>query len=177
MKKNIVIINGTGGSGKDIFVNFCSKYCTVFNSSSIYKIKKIATLMGWDGQKDEKSRKFLSDLKFLASQYNDMPFRSICKDVEKFKSLDAQIMFIHIREPEEIKRAVQTFGAKTILIKRKGLKNIESNSADANVDNYNYDYIIENTTVEKLNQSAKDFVENIIRSTDNKFYEQKQEVS
>ena len=35
MDKKIIIINGTGGSGKDTFVEFCSKYANVFNFSSI----------------------------------------------------------------------------------------------------------------------------------------------
>ncbi len=40
MKKEIIIINGTGGSGKDTFVELCSKYKKVKNTSSIDKVKK-----------------------------------------------------------------------------------------------------------------------------------------
>lgn len=77
MEKQIVIINGTGGSGKDTFVQFCSKYNKVMNFSSIDKVKEIARLIGWDGKKTEKDRKFLSDLKKLTTEYNDMAFNSI----------------------------------------------------------------------------------------------------
>lgn len=31
MEKQIIIINGTGGCGKDTFVDFCSKYGKVVN--------------------------------------------------------------------------------------------------------------------------------------------------
>ena len=39
MDKKIFVINGTGGSGKDTFVNFISKYAKVFNVSSVDKVK------------------------------------------------------------------------------------------------------------------------------------------
>lgn len=161
MKKNITIINGTGGSGKDTFVDFCSKHCKVFNFSSIDKIKEIASLMGWDGGKTEKDRKFLSDLKTLSTDYNDMPFCSIKEAVDEFKNSDKEVMFIHIREPIEIKRAALEFGAKTLLIKRVGLDIIKSNISDANVENYDYDFVIENDTLEDFEEKAKDFIDSI----------------
>lgn len=158
MEKQIVIINGTGGSGKDTFVQFCSKYNKVMNFSSIDKVKEIARLIGWDGKKTEKDRKFLSDLKKLTTEYNDMAFNSILEATIQFKTSDSEILFVHIREPEEIQRAVNAFNAKTLLVKRIGLENIETNSSDANVDNYPYDYIIENYTIEQLDASALNFM-------------------
>ncbi len=163
MKKSIVIINGTGGSGKDTFVSYCSKYCNVFNFSSIDKIKEIATLMGWKGGKTEKDRKFLADLKALATDYSDLPYNSIVQAINEFLDNDSDIMFIHIREPKEIERIVSKFNAKTLLIKRKNYELIKSNQSDANVGNYDYDYIIENDTLEKLEESAKLFIKKILK--------------
>lgn len=156
--KRIIVINGTGGCGKDTFVSFVSKYSKVCNFSSIDKVKEVATLIGWDGQKTEKDRKFLSDLKKLTTEYNDMAFNSIKDAINNFKNNDDEIMFIHIREPEEIKRVVDTFGAKTLLIKRKNYEIIKSNISDASVENYDYDYIIYNDTLDKLEEDAKKFV-------------------
>ncbi len=161
MEKEIVIINGTGGSGKDTFVSFASKYAKVFNFSSIDKVKEIATMIGWNGAKTEKDRKFLSDLKSLTTKYNDMAFNSIKEAVDTFTNSDDEVMFIHIREPEEIQRAVSAFNAKTLLVKRVGLKNIESNYSDASVENYNYDFVIENNTLEDLENQAKDFIKEL----------------
>lgn len=161
MEKHIIIINGTGGSGKDTFVEFCSKYGKIANFSSIDKVKEIARLIGWDGQKTEKDRKFLSDLKRLTTNYNDMSFLSIIDTVAQFESSDNEILFVHIREPEEILRAARNFKAKTLLVKRVGLSNIQTNYSDANVDNYPYDYIIENSTLEELENSALNFVNEI----------------
>ncbi len=97
-----------------------------------------------------------------------MAFNNINEEVEKFKTSDEEIMFIHIREPEEIERAKIFFNAKTLLIKRVGLQNIKTNYSDANVDNYNYDYEIENTTLEDLDKQAELFINNLT-STKNKY--------
>ena len=166
--KQIVIINGTGGSGKDTFVEFCQKYGNVKNFSSIDKVKEIAKQIGWTGTKTEKDRKFLSDLKKLTTEYNDMAFNSISDEVAKFNESEDDVMFIHIREPEEILRAANAFGAKTLLIKRVGLENISSNYSDANVENYKYDYVIENDTLENLENSAMEFIHGIISTGLNK---------
>lgn len=161
--KKIIIINGTGGSGKDTFVKYVSKYIKTKNYSSIDKVKEIATLIGWNGGKTEKDRKFLSDLKKLTTDYNDMAFNDVKKEVEKFYTSNDELMFIHIREPEEIKRASNAFCAKTLLVKREGLNNISTNYSDREVDNYNYDYIINNTTLEELDKDAKAFVKKLTK--------------
>ena len=158
MEKSIIVINGTGGSGKDTFVSFCSKYANVFNFSSIDKIKEVAKMMGWDGGKTEKDRKFLADLKTLATEYNDMPYNSIKDAINEFYNNNSKLMFIHVREPKEIDRIVKTYNAKSVLIKRKNYEIIKSNSSDANVENYDYDYVVENDTLEKLEEDAKIFV-------------------
>ena len=161
MKQHIVIINGTGGCGKDTFVELVSKYNRVLNVSSVDKVKEIATLAGWTGGKEEVDRKFLSVLKRLTTEYNDMSFRDIEEKVSKFRNSDLEVMFIHIREPEEIERAKNAFGAETLLIRRVGLSSITSNYSDANVENYTYDYIIENSTLEILEKKAMNFVSNL----------------
>lgn len=157
--KKIIVINGTGGSGKDTFVELVSTIKKVYNVSSVDKVKEIAKICGWNGEKKEKDRKFLSDLKLLLIDYNDLPFNDICEKIEKFNNLDDEIMFIHIREPEEIDRVVKKCNAITLLIKRKGLENIETNSSDFNVDNYEYNYYINNDgTIDDLKEEATKFI-------------------
>ena len=166
--KEIFIINGSGGVGKDTFIDFVSKHMYVENYSSVDKVKKIAKIIGWDGGKTEKDRKFLSDLKLLTTEYNDMPFQCMKKKVDNFYNDSiASVLFLHIREPEEIDRAVKEFGAKTILIKRDKVKHIKSNMADENVYNYSYDFIIENNgSLEDLEDSVCTFmIENSMNFT------------
>ena len=94
MKKQIVIINGSAGVGKDTFVNLVSKYVPTMNYSSIARINEIAKECGWNGKKTEKDRKFLSDLKILCSKYNDLPMLSMRKNVQKFYNSKNELLFL-----------------------------------------------------------------------------------
>ena len=167
MNKQIFIINGSGGVGKDTFVELVSvelndklkRFHTVVNFSSVDRVKEIAKEIGWDGRKTEKDRKFLSDLKSLTRDYCDMPFQSMKNKIKEFlESEEGQVLFLHIREPEEIKRVVDEFGAKTILIVRDSVTQITSNTSDKNVFDYHYDFIVDNNgTIEELQEKAKQF--------------------
>jgi len=149
-----------GGSGKDTFVNYCSKYIKIVNISSVDKVKEAANiLVGWNGQKDEKSRKLLVDLKRLSIEYNDSPTNYIVKKVKEFEKSNNEIMFIHIREIAEIEKIKNIIKAKTLLVKNPKVKLILSNESDANVNNYNYDYVLlNNGTLEDLQKKAEEFI-------------------
>ena len=160
MKKNIIVINGSGGVGKDTFVEFCSEFVDVKNISSVDKVKEAAkVLVGWDGEKDEKSRKLLSDLKKLSIEYNDYPTKYIEEQAEQ---LEEGVMFVHVREKEEIQKIKELLNAKTLLITSNRVEKILTNYSDANVENYNYDYNIKNDgTLEELREQAKLFVKEL----------------
>lgn len=159
-KKPIFIINGSGGVGKDTFVEFCGNYSSVLNISSVDKIKQAATLLGWNGGKTAKDREFLSNLKLLTTKYNDCSYWYILDKVAEFKHNDTHnIMFIHVREPKEINKIKSTICCQTILIKNSNVEKITSNMADANVDNYDYDFTINNNgTLEDLDNIAKELI-------------------
>lgn len=72
-------------------------------------------------------------------------------------------MLIDIREPNEIQRAKEKFNAKTILIENNRVDVISSNFADANVFNYDYDYVLHNNgTLEEFRLLAKEFAKNLL---------------
>lgn len=159
--KKIVIINGSGGVGKDTFVEFCSEFAKVKNISSVDKVKEAAKiLVGWDGTKDDKTRKLLVDLKQLSIDFNDYPVTYIKNEADEFLKNDEQdIMFVHIREISEIEKVKNIINAQTLLITSNRVEKITSNSSDANVDKYTYDSYIQNDgTLEELRESAKKFV-------------------
>lgn len=181
--KQVFIINGSGGSGKDSFIEILDKQfwekCAIGNYSSVTKVKEIAKAIGWDGSKTERDRKFLSDLKLLTTEYNDMPMNDIKKMVNYFMSVDVnilvpRIMFLHIREPEEIAKAINEFkeyNAKAILVKRESIKHITSNMADRDVYHYDYNVVINNDgTLEELEEKAKYFMNDFLNGTLKKEY-------
>lgn len=145
-KKKVIIINGKGGCGKDTLINGVSEKYRVKNVSSIDHIKDIAAQIGWSGTKDEKSRTFLANLKQLCIQFNDMPLHDMIKEYEDFIVSDEEIMFIHIREGEEIDKIKKYIpNVKTILIKREETdKGIYTNAADNDVEKYDYDFVFDN---------------------------------
>ena len=165
MKKHIFIINGSGGVGKDTFCSMVNEISInrSYSYSSVTKIKEIASELGWEGKKTEKDRKFLSDLKDLSTQYNDLPFRQVCKQIELFYSCGdyMQVLFLHIREPEEIKKVVDAFPeVQTILLKSSRVESVKSNHADKDVENYVYDFVIYNNEgLEDLKHIAENFYE------------------
>ena len=169
MDKQVFIINGSGGCGKDTFVSLVSDISYTTNFSSVDKIKEIARSIGWTGGKTEKDRKLLSDLKLICTDYNDLPLNSMKDKFEGFLNSDSNFLFLHIREPEEIEKAKKIFNAKTILVKRNSVKHITSNMADANVFNYDYDIVINNDEgIEELRDKAyilvKDFKNNQLKN-------------
>ena len=93
MKKTVFVINGAGGVGKDTLCNLAAKHFKVYNVSSIDPIKEIAAMTGWAGEKTDKARKFLSDLKRLTVDYNDYPTRWGKARFDEFMASDNEIMF------------------------------------------------------------------------------------
>ena len=165
----IIVINGYPESGKDTFVNLCKNIVGesfVKNISTVDFVKEVAMLCGWDGTKTPKNRKFLSDMKDLLSDWNDIPFQKVKKEIKLFekelKSYQAEdkgIVFIHSREPKEISRFEKELGAKSIFIDRKDAKKEQINHADLEVENYNYTFKIDNNEdLKHLKLGAETFI-------------------
>lgn len=169
----VVIMNGRPYSGKTTFENMCKN---IFGSrciivSTIDGIKTIARYGGWDGKKDLRDRKFLSDLKDLFTEYNDYPFNYIINKVDEFeaelKTYDIidlpHVIFVDCREPKEIEKLKNYFGknATTLILWRPDTDfNKTSNHADEDVWKYKYDCIIENSgSLKELNAKAEGFLD------------------
>ena len=171
----IVVINGAPRSGKDTFVELCRKFtgdAFLLNISTVDKVKEIATACGWDGTKTPENRKFLSDLKALLTDWADVPLNDMIQKIEKFKREleyyeipdDRAIVFIHCREPEEIRKLVKALDAHTLLIRRAAAENITaSNQSDAGVFDYEYDiHINNNGSLAELERTAEVFIKSTV---------------
>lgn len=164
------IINGSGGAGKDTFVEMIREHAQnifkkdIANVSSVAQIKSIAAeFFCYKGEKTPEWRKFLSDLKDIHTKTSDGPFKFMMKEYESNKEKDLYTFF-HIREPEEIARVQQATGAITILIKRPDANGEFDNHADRNVENYDYDIIFINSgSLELLNVRARKFTTHYLK--------------
>lgn len=163
-KKVIIIINGKGASGKDTICKIVGKQYAVNVISEITPIKEIAKTAGWNGEKDDKSRKMLADLKALFVAYNNLPYNYAMEEIAKFSASQQEILFIHVREPEEIQKLVDNSPLPlfTLFVKRLDedfTDRVYGNDADDRVEDYEYDfyYLGNNKNKEELEQSFMSF--------------------
>lgn len=166
----IVVLNGYPRSGKDEFVSMCRDLMpkgTVIGISTVDGVKKIARMLGWDGSKTPENRRFLSDLKDTLTRWDDLPFKQTlvaaydAMNEMSEEQLINSIIFVHCREPQEIQKFVDTVAATTLLIRRPSVEsNDQSNHADRQVLEYNYDYVIDNDSdLVAFKNKAKLFLE------------------
>ena len=152
----IYIVNGAPGCGKTTFETLCEqlvRYSAVDIYSTVDFVKDVAQFCGWKGDKTPENRKFLSDLKKLLTEWNNIPYKKTVQFVESsirmFHEHDYRdneyVIFVDCREPEEITKLKIALGAKALLIRRESSEQINaSNSSDKNVLDYEYDIVVNN---------------------------------
>lgn len=176
MSVKVVICNGKPRVGKSEFQRLCAQQCNFFKKetgfttnkrlcidyiSTVDFVKEIAYNCGWDGSKTLKNRKFLSDLKSLLTEWNDVPNTIVEKHIQTLPDNFDWIVFVDCREPVEIQKLKERFNATTVLIRREEVENNEvSNHADSDVFYYDYDLtIFNNSDIIYLENEAKKFIE------------------
>lgn len=169
----VILINGSGGSGKDTVVELVSSYLknkySIENISTIDEIKRIARSMGWDNQKDEKGRQFLADLKQAWTKYNNGANEEVLKTLCNYNAYEnyspkEYVIFVHCREPEALawfkeKLKNHKISVCTLIVKRENI--IEFfNDADQNVTQFDYDIaLINHGDLEDLEVICEDLAE------------------
>ena len=160
--KKVFILNGSGGVGKDTFVGMVGEIIAVKHISIVDKVKEAARLFGWDNDKTERGRRFLSDLKDLSDGYNAFNMRYVKQAIGDFLDDEdgAKLLFVDVREPAQIQQLINCFpDARTVLVTRKAVAPIITNHADAGVLGMRYDYTIRNDgTLDDLREEAKRFM-------------------
>jgi hypothetical protein len=145
--KKCIVINGVSGSGKDTFIEIFAQLYDGYtaNISSVDLVKDIMyDYMDWDGIKTKESRNCMVQLKQILIDYGDIPFK-YC--LNKYNKIYSGIVFMHIREPEEIDKIKKAIpDAITILIDSNESSTIPN---DDGVYNYEYDYIVHNSKKSK----------------------------
>lgn len=162
MNKTVIIINGKSGVGKDTLCNIVtnSKRHIAYNCSSIDPIKKIAKRLGWEeNDKSDKAKKFLADLKSVSYAFNDYVLECLLEKyrVEFMPVYGYDVMFVHIKEPEQIaKFKAMIPNCKTLLVKSNRVEPGFDSEVDDDVENYDYDYVYHND--KPLDEVADDFM-------------------
>ena len=159
MKKTVVVINGRCGVGKDTLCAFAAERYSVQNSSAITPIKEMAEIIGWRGEKDNRARALLAGLKQLAIAYNDYPNVYLRQEYQRCQESDCQVLFVHIREKEQIAHFIATVGCPvvTLLVRRQGGQTVYGNPSDDGVEDFSYDYIYHND--KPLEEARADFLD------------------
>jgi hypothetical protein len=162
VNKIVIVINGKARVGKDTLCDFIIKNYYAEKISSITPILEIARNNGWNGVKDEKSRKFLSDLKRTFVNFNNLPNNYLVEEFNRFLISGNDILFVHIRESDQIEEFLLAIGSCdscTLLINSKINEKpvFWGNDSDDYVDNYRYSYIYNN--VMPLEEAEKDFLD------------------
>ncbi len=186
-RTKVVIINGKPQSGKDTFCKYAQGYCDDDESantliiSSVDPLKDMLTQLGWDGTKTDKIRDMLMDMKQLWVQNQDGPTMFLFNNILEFHKActgEDNIVFVHIREPEEIKKLVnaltgfESMGIDVIslLVIRKGGEDTPNQPAEtrrsddeALINSYEYDVTINNDEdLIKLQELAAEFVDKLL---------------
>ena len=166
MEKAIFIINGSGGAGKDTVCEMAAAILPCRSVSSITPIVEIARFAGWDGEKTKEARRLLSRLKEAFTEFNDLSFRYCMQQADAFLEGEERLLFIHVREPEEIDRLKRAIGprCRTLLVRRTGVSGVPyGNRSDDNVENYQYDAVIENnSSLEELQAQVENFLRKFV---------------
>lgn len=168
----VVVLNGKPQSGKDTFVTLCSQVKGFFvdSVSTVDFVKDVAQYCGWDQTKSPKNRQFLSDLKKLLTEWNDIPHKDVIKtmtiakqDYHDYFWEQTGVFFIHSREPEDIQYWVDNYNAiKLKIVRYLPDAETQTNHSDLEVDNVVYDYVIENNgTKAELAEKAEWFLNEI----------------
>lgn len=186
-RTKVVIINGKPQSGKDTFCKYAQGYCDDDESantliiSSVDPLKEMLTQLGWDGTKTDKIRDMLMDMKQLWVQNQDGPTMFLFNNILEFHKActgEDNIVFVHIREPEEIKKLVnaltgfESMGIDVIslLVIRKDGEDTPNQPAEtrrsddeALINSYEYDVTINNDEdLIKLQELAAEFVDKLL---------------
>jgi len=103
-------------------------------------------------------------LKDALTRWKDIPYQA-CKASLELMEKEVDIVFVDCREPEEIERFVEDYNALTVLVQR-GEVVLLGNHADDNVENYQYDVVIDNSRgLDELMQEATIFVETFVEDS------------
>ena len=170
----VIIINGSGGCGKSEFIKQCreTKILPVYELSSVDYVKDVARYCGWNGEKTDKDRTFLHDLKMALEKWKDIPTIDVVSKIEaQMDGKTDNLFFVNIREIynivhfKQIVKEILKLPCYDLLVTNKNVPMVLTNPADAEVNLHEYNFYIHNDgDLENLKIEAKNFINNLINN-------------
>jgi len=163
----IIIINGSGGCGKDTFIEYVIKHSeqSIYNISTVDWIKEFCKIQ-FSIDPSDKSLTNRAKWHEEKMHHSKFIFYEVCREIDKVfynhekGGLLDPIVFIHCRESKEISKFIENYkNCLTLLIRRDSIQ-IPDNFADQDVENYDYDIVIDNNEEQDaLEAKAVNFLE------------------
>ena len=148
----------------------------VMELSTVDYVKEVAQYCGWKGSKTDKDRSFLHELKEALAKWNNSPNQKVFDQINSLQEARSifdksdWLFFVNIREPEAIKEFIEQnkkatgLPVSTLLIINFNVPVIQSNYADRNVEHYNYDYIVSNSSdIASLRSRAENYLHSVLK--------------
>jgi len=160
----VIIVNGSGGVGKGLFVDIFKELSSknVVKISAVDPIKNAYRALFGCEEKTEEVRKDLSDL----LKWSEVRLETSYKYVDEYYNMlntefvnVENILFVDSREPRNIDYYKKKYNGSTILIANPRIPHITSNSSDMNVLEYHYDdYIINDKTIDEFKEKVVEYI-------------------
>lgn len=172
-KVKVIILSGKARSGKDLVANYIIDYFKnkkVKKLSFAYYLKQyVKSISNWNGEESLKPRKLLQNIgiDLIKNKIdNKLLIRRVLEDIEVYSYFYDVLVITDARlidEVDDIKNMYKD--SISIRINRSidnDLDDYEKNHiTEVNLDNYNFDYIINNDNIDDLQLSVKKVLEEI----------------
>ncbi len=173
----IFLLYGKARSGKTTIAEIIKEYYSNCNKKIIitelskYLKQYAKEYLNWDGNDETKPREFLQFIGTEVIRTNIDPLfltNRLCQDIQVYSYLYDCIVVGDVRMPDELEIPKQRFKkVYSIKVVRPGIeseltKQQQQHKTEVALDNYDkFDYIIENTTLEKLKEDTINIIKEV----------------
>lgn len=171
-KVKIIILSGKARSGKDkvadIIVNYYKDKLVKKLSYAYYLKQYVKSISNWDGTDDTKPRELLQNIgiDLIKNKINNkLLINRVIEDIEVYSYFYDVIIITDARLIDEVEDIKNKYDVITIRVNSSidnNLSNVEKNHiTEINLDNYKFDYEIENNYDSNLEENVKKIMEEI----------------
>ena len=172
--EKVILICGKAESGKKEFGKLIEKELsknkfTSFTFPITYFFKELLKKQyGWDGKKDKKGRDLLQK---IGEEWNNKSpgfWATLSCELLSSLVLDYDVFIVTgVRRIEEIKTFKKKFKTATVNVVKKERKTKltdeqQEHESEKELENYKFDFVIENKTPQQLKEQAKNFADKFL---------------